>query len=313
MDRTNRALRDRLSGAVLQGVAGLRRGRALWGQDLPGRRGRAPQQAEEFYGERPLRGGLLGHAHPWFELATVTRGRLLFGVGKRICRAAAGDWLVCVPDLPHGESRNSRDDDYEVLWFIRGAERLRLHVTCYEPGLGYRALCPALLGPVPARIDGLLHELARVPWDDLAVVRARLVQLTAWCLGELDAGGPAPAAAEMPAAVPPAVRAAWERLAGALQAPPAVSVLAHSLGLSPNYLSTLFHRCTGMTLRRFVQVRRIEAACGWLRQSRRPLKDIAYSLGFADAVHFCHAFRREMGMSPSTYRGRTAEIQTRDR
>ena len=98
-----------------------------------------------------------------------------------------------------------------------------------------------------------------------------------------------------------------------LQTPPSVQELARRVGMSPNYLSTLFHHHCGMTIRRFVQSRRIELACGHLRQSRQSIKDIAYTLNFADPYHFSHAFHRAMGMSPSQYRGKVAEIQTRDR
>lgn len=305
------SLAECLGTSVLRSVAELATDRVLWGQRVPGRRtGRRRFPRVTFYGAQLLRmeGGLLGHRHDRGEMATVLSGRLFVGMGEEIYALRPGDWCLCRPEIPHGECCAGPRVPYRLLWFIPHAGTLHLHVTAYQPGRGYGVTDHANVASAEPGLAELLETLCREPQAPLAQVRLRLLQLLAGILSGLT-----PAGGSTPPAPHPVVLAVRQALESALITPPSVAQLARSLKVTPNYLSTLFHRECGQTLRRYVETRRVEAACARLRQTTEPVKTIAYALGFADAQHFAHVFRRIMGTTPSLYRGTAVEIQTRHR
>jgi len=81
-----------------------------------------------------------------------------------------------------------------------------------------------------------------------------------------------------------------------------LSDLAESTGLSPFHFLRLFKRETGVTPHRFLLQTRIRRALELVRDTSRPITDIAFDVGFADLSNFINAFRREVGVSPRHYR-----------
>ncbi len=303
-----RSLAECLSKQVLLNIAGLDARRVLKGQTVSRRRVRAPARRVDFYGDQPIRGGLLGHRHGHVELATTVKGRLVVGIDRQIYRSDVGDWILCPPNVLHGEARRTPRGAYELLWFLERNGALALHLSCYVFRRGYFTRGYILLGPMPEEVRRTFHDICAEGAVEPARLRLLLLRLVAWCIEQL--------ARRQPAETPrphPLIKVVRDLLADSPIHPPSVPELARRAGLSSNYLSSLFHRECGMTLRRYVESRRIERACGFLRQSRHPVKEIAYALGFADPPHFSHAFRRVMGMSPLAYRGRVSEFETRNR
>jgi len=47
---------------------------------------------------------------------------------------------------------------------------------------------------------------------------------------------------------------------------------------------------------------RLRRAADWLQHTDRPVVEIALDLGYSDASNFTRAFRRQTGVSPSTFR-----------
>ena len=81
-----------------------------------------------------------------------------------------------------------------------------------------------------------------------------------------------------------------------------VSYLAEYLGLSSNYLTSLFKRETGHSLTDYYQNRRAQHACRMLLDRDLTVTDIALTLGYSDSAHFSHVFKRYRGTSPREYR-----------
>lgn len=88
--------------------------------------------------------------------------------------------------------------------------------------------------------------------------------------------------------------------------PQAVSVetLAEKHGLSRSAFSHFFRNRTGMSPGAYAAEVRLAEAEKRLRSSEAKLEAIARETGFADANHFCKAFRRHYGVSPGSWRGR---------
>jgi AraC family transcriptional regulator len=78
--------------------------------------------------------------------------------------------------------------------------------------------------------------------------------------------------------------------------------VAEASGLSKYYLERIFKRATGLCLRTYAMLHRIDRAKELLGSSSKAIADIALDLGFSDQSHFTNAFRRFTGTSPRTYR-----------
>jgi AraC family transcriptional regulator len=78
--------------------------------------------------------------------------------------------------------------------------------------------------------------------------------------------------------------------------------LAAPSGLDPFSFLRLFKRETGVTPYRFLLQTRLRRAIELLRDTARPITEIAYAVGFGDLSNFINAFRREVGVSPRAYR-----------
>ena len=89
-----------------------------------------------------------------------------------------------------------------------------------------------------------------------------------------------------------------------VQSPPALGDVAEALGCSPYHLSRIFHRESGLPMRRYLDRCRLRTALERLAEGEKDLTGLALDLGYADHSHFSNAFRREFGMSPSLFRRR---------
>lgn len=72
--------------------------------------------------------------------------------------------------------------------------------------------------------------------------------------------------------------------------------------ISPDYLSKLFHRETGMKLVEYITNVRIEEAARLLMTTDMPVGDVASAAGFASSAYFSRVFRVHYGMSPNQFR-----------
>lgn len=81
-----------------------------------------------------------------------------------------------------------------------------------------------------------------------------------------------------------------------------LDTLAELAYMHPNYLSSLFKREMGMTLSRYILVRRIEEAKFFLRYTGNPISDIAHFYQFSSQSYFIRRFNELVGMTPMQYR-----------
>lgn len=71
---------------------------------------------------------------------------------------------------------------------------------------------------------------------------------------------------------------------------------------TPTYLSNLFHQQTGMTIKQYQQMIRMEHACFLLETTQKRIADIASESGFYDRRYFTRIFKETCGMTPQEYR-----------
>ena len=83
-----------------------------------------------------------------------------------------------------------------------------------------------------------------------------------------------------------------------------VPTLAAVALLSPSQFGRVFKEVYGETPHRYLQRRRVERAMTLLRQTDRPVTDIAWDVGFASLGTFSRTFATVVGCSPTHFRAR---------
>ena len=82
--------------------------------------------------------------------------------------------------------------------------------------------------------------------------------------------------------------------------------IARVVGVHPVYLAQMFQKHFHCGVIEYLLRRRIAFACRELRTSGVPIAEIAIAAGFYDQGHFSRTFKRLVGITPSSYRGRTS-------
>ncbi|MEM6498551.1 MAG: AraC family transcriptional regulator [Pseudomonadota bacterium] len=81
-------------------------------------------------------------------------------------------------------------------------------------------------------------------------------------------------------------------------------VAVHS-GVSPFHFARLFRSALGVSLRRYVILRRLELAQDMIASSDCSLAEVAYAVGFSSQSHMTTLFTRFTGRTPASFRGET--------
>jgi AraC-like DNA-binding protein len=161
-----------------------------------------------------------------------------------------------------------------------------------------------------AMVELLGDELETQPPGAEAVipslVDALLVyMLRAWLRGAADAH-------RWPAAL---VDAATGRALAAIHAEPSrtwtVGQLAAEAGLSRAAFARRFSKLVGEPPLTYVTRWRMTTATRLLRETDKPLRQVASAVGYGSVFAFAKAFRREYGMTPGDYRGAVRPDVTR--
>ena len=79
------------------------------------------------------------------------------------------------------------------------------------------------------------------------------------------------------------------------------SVVAAACGLSVCSFSRAFKAHYGLTFREYLMRYRIGRACRMLREGTHSATSVGMAVGFEDASHFSRAFRKLLGVSPTTF------------
>ena len=84
-----------------------------------------------------------------------------------------------------------------------------------------------------------------------------------------------------------------------------LATLAGVAGWSPSHLIRAFRAATGQSPHRHLLQRRLNEACRLLDLGQQPVTEVCWHAGFGSLSHFVTTFRRETGLSPGAWRGRS--------
>ncbi|MHB9035712.1 MAG: PocR ligand-binding domain-containing protein [Armatimonadota bacterium] len=87
--------------------------------------------------------------------------------------------------------------------------------------------------------------------------------------------------------------------------------VAEHVGLSPNYVSTLFHKECGFTLMEYLVIKRISKARDLLQELGLNVSEVRSRVGYRNMSHFNRMFKKLVGVAPGEYRNRVL-LQRRD-
>lgn len=76
--------------------------------------------------------------------------------------------------------------------------------------------------------------------------------------------------------------------------------VAKILNYSPSYFSKYFHREVGIPFQEYLLTRRLSYAHELLKNSNKPVSEIAFMSGFSSYSHFTKKYKARYGMLPST-------------
>lgn len=139
------------------------------------------------------------------------------------------------------------------------------------------------------------------------VLEGELKAVLARMLGRIGAsGGPAPASSSVmesrsASAVEVAEMVTW--LDANFRDPDVLRQAVGPMHTSRRHAADLFKRQTGQTMSRYVLMLRMQAARYALRHTAKPVREVARSVGFADALYFSRRYRRFWKRAPSDDRG----------
>lgn len=88
-----------------------------------------------------------------------------------------------------------------------------------------------------------------------------------------------------------------------------VEQLALQVGVSPSSLKKYFHLIYGCSISEYVRGKRIEKACGLLRDTDLSIGDVAERSGYAHQGKFGSVFKKHTGQTPLEYRRRNRMIK----
>ncbi len=81
-----------------------------------------------------------------------------------------------------------------------------------------------------------------------------------------------------------------------------LDLLAGIAGMSPYHFLRRFKAATGLPPHAYLTLRRLSLAKEMIATTRRPIADIAWSLGYKDASRFAALFKRQFGAPPGAFR-----------
>ena len=106
----------------------------------------------------------------------------------------------------------------------------------------------------------------------------------------------------LPATLPAPVSSFLESVFDPDRMPGTIASYAEEAGISENYLSRLVKHSTGRSVGTWIDIVRIQRAKRLLSSTGLSIIDIAASVGVEDQSYFSRLFKKETGVTPSTFR-----------
>lgn len=260
---------------------------------------------EVFHYREPRIGGVEVHHHDFYEVYYLLDGQVEYWVDGRIIRMEPGDLLLINPQELHRPLVGSDAERYEriVLWIHKdflenlavGKSRLS---RCFDQSLPNR-ICPAdAERPIlKARMHELVHEFYSRDFGSNLCAQGLFLQLMVQ-LNRLALRTQDPDREE--SQMSDLVQQTMNYIRDNISSPLSLEGIAGHLYVSKYHLSHAFSREVGVSLYRYIMLRRLLLA-RQLLLAGQGAGQVSISCGFSDYASFYRAFKAEYGVSPREY------------
>ena len=250
------------------------------------------------------------HSHDFLELVYVMHGSALHQLGTESYRVSEGDYFIVDFGSLHRYQENDQFEIVNCLFQPEYVDAALVNQRSLASVLKRRQLGAPLQdaraadrlfhdedGRIRRLFESMEREFEQKQDGYHEMIRCYLIEILVH-VSRLSA------ALSPRGRMHPAAAAMAEYLYEHYAEPLSLDTLSSLLGYTPQYLSALFHRETGMSLSAYLQRLRVEKSCRKLAQTRLAVSAIAQEVGYCDLKHFNSVFRRYAGLSPREYRSR---------
>ncbi len=263
---------------------------------------------EIFHYKEPRSGNIEVHHHDFYEVYYLVGGELAYWVEGRIIRMTPGELLFINPMELHRPMPDPSQPMCErfVLWinkdFLEGLCTPQVRLTrCFDTNLpnhshrvrpagGERAV-------LTARMGELVRECYSKDFGSGISAQGIFLQLLVQ-LNRLAHGGDGQQEGEQ---LSPLVQRAMDYIGENLSGELTLEKIAGELFISKYHLSHAFSREVGISVYRYIMLRRLMMARQQLA-SGAAAGEVARNCGFSDYTSFYRAFKSEYGVSPREFR-----------
>lgn len=257
------------------------------------------------------------HWHPELEIAYIKKGRVDCLVDDQQMQLSSGDLLILSPGQAH--LYLSPTKDAEILFFVFSLDAVALpqpHIFqsefvqplkdgALELPQKLDASHPAFAQAVE-RLDQPYITFINDPYYKINRYNAAInfcLALIPWCKCTQKVSS-----TRNSDSIP--VSYAMQYIHNWYFKPLSLTWIASKTHLDPNYLSTLFHKKTGLTITQYLTKTRIEAAVVLLKNEDLSISRISELVGFRSESVFYQRFKEKMGVSPKVYQKMLRNQQT---
>jgi AraC-like DNA-binding protein/mannose-6-phosphate isomerase-like protein (cupin superfamily) len=235
------------------------------------------------------------HVHPeTVEICFVLHGCLEWWLGDSTFPIQSDDVFVALPGQPHGSIDSTLQPcEYYAVHLDPGLFPEELRASLGRPNFG--GLYPSL-PEAGVLIQQIFQEHEQPDSISPELCKALCVNLIAHLARERRTGGDRQFSSF--------VRTAQRQLMQWQMEADAVAMAAKALGVSAVWLNRQFRQELGVSPAEWLRSRRIAEAKRLLSVERMGVTEAAVVLGFRSSQYFATAFRRETGVTPSSYRDR---------
>lgn len=248
------------------------------------------------------------HRHAFFELVYVMHGSAVHRLGADSAKISAGDFFIVDMGSFHCYRETDGFEIVNCLFLPEYVDRALINCPSLSALLSNQIMrfgVPVDIHPADktyhdadGTIRGLIctmeEEFQNRPAGYIEMIRCCLTTVLVRAARLADCGGDRQHH--------PAVAAMAEYLSEHSAEPLSLTALSERLGYTPQYLSKLFRKESGMSLSTYLQRLRVENACVLLSDERLRIAQIAQKIGYGDQKHFNAVFRCYKNMSPREFR-----------
>lgn len=243
------------------------------------------------------------HYHDAYELFCLKEGRKIYVIDDEDLDMSGGDLLIIRPGEKHRSVSPDSKPQYRLIMHFRESSFSR-----FGDVIG-KVLAPEKL-----------PRLLRIPTDKLVTMENLFERISTFDAGDIsDPVRHAEIECLMFDLVcrirDIAARDSRKKTAGSRAVESAKRIIdsnhstdislgsvAETVYVSPNHLSALFHRYTGMTFSQYLSDARIRHAVRLLKSTELSVSEISAKCGFTNPNYMGDVFRSAVGVSPTVYR-----------